>query len=478
MERLPPQALAGVALALALGACATTPPPPAKAAASPPAAPRAGLDPRGSDPFPSTYRPAPARPTAIINANILTGTGAEIRGGTVLMSGGKIVAVGREVSPPQDAEVIDAAGRWVTPGVIDAHSHLGVFPTPSVAGHADGNENIDPVTANVWAEHSVWPQDPGFDRARAGGVTSLMILPGSANLFGGRSVVLKNVPAATVQEMKFPGAPYGLKMACGENPKGRYGSRGRAPATRMGNVAGTRRMWIDAAEYARKWDAYARKTGRGESAEAPKRDLGLDTLAGVLNGEISVQNHCYRADEMALMTDVAKEFGYKVTAFHHAVEAYKIAPLLAANDICVATWAGRWGFKMEANDAIEENAAILSRAGVCVAIHSDDAGIIQRLNLESSVALSAGHRAGIDIPQAEAVKWFTANPARIMGVLDKTGTLEPGKMADVVLWSANPFSVYAVAKKVYIDGALSYDDDAPATHHRSDFELGQPAGGF
>ncbi|MFN3514835.1 MAG: amidohydrolase [Phenylobacterium sp.] len=470
-------ALGGL-FALALAGCATgAPKPPPAAAPAPAASLRPGLDPRGADPFPSTYRPAAARPVAIVGANILTAAGPEILGGTVVLSEGKILAVGRDVAPPTGAEIVQANGMWVTPGVIDAHSHLGVFPSPGVAGHADGNENIDPVTPHVWAEHSVWPQDPAFDRARAGGVTTLMILPGSANLFGGRSVTLKNVPAVTVQAMKFPGAPYGLKMACGENPKGRYGSRGRAPATRMGNVAGVRRQWIEAADYAKRWDAYARRSSRGEGGDPPKRDLGLDTLSGVLNGELSVQNHCYRADEMALMVDVGKEFGYRIAAFHHAVEAYKIAGLLAENDVCVATWAGRWGFKMEALDGIEENAGLLAAAGVCVAIHSDDAGIIQRLNLESSVALSAARRAGLDIDEAEAVKWFTLNPARILGVADRTGSLEPGKMADVVLWSANPFSVYAVAKKVFVDGALVYDDDDPARQHRSDFELGQPAGG-
>ncbi|MGQ3026542.1 MAG: amidohydrolase family protein, partial [Sphingopyxis sp.] len=317
---------------------------------------------------------------------------------------------------------------------------------------------------------------PVFTKARAGGVTSLLILPGSANLFGGRGVSVKNVPAVTVQQMKFPGAPYTLKMACGENPKGRYGSRGRAPATRMGEVAGFRRAWIDAAEYGRKVDAYEKKHARGEGGEAPKRDLGLETLAGVLKGDILVQNHCYRADEMAVMLDVGHEFGYKTRAFHHAVEAYKIADLLVADDVCVATWATRWGFKMEAYDAIEENAAILSKAGVCVAIHSDEQRLIQRLNVESAVAIAAGRRAGIDIPQEEAIKWITLNPAKIMGIADKTGSLEPGKMADVVLWSKNPFSVYAIAEKVFIDGALVLDTSDPATRYRSDFEIGQPVG--
>ncbi len=426
--------------------------------------------------YPSTYRPRGEVDTAIVNASILTATGVRIDSGTILMSGGRIVAVGKDVRVPAGTRTIDGTGKWVTPGIIDSHSHLGVFPAPGVDGHADGNENIDPYTAHVWAEHSVWPQDPVFTKARAGGVTSLLVLPGSANLFGGRGVTLKNVPAVTVAQMKFSGAPYTLKMACGENPKGRYGSRGRAPATRMGNVAGFRRSWIDAAEYARKWESYERKRAKGEAAEAPKRDLAMETLAGVLKGEILVQNHCYRADEMAVMLDVGHEFGYKTTAFHHAVEGYKIADLLASEGTCVATWATRWGFKMEAFDAIEENAAILASRGVCVAIHSDEQRLIQRLNVETSVALAAGRRAGINIPQEEAIKWITLNPARIMGVADRTGSLEPGKMADVVLWSRNPFSVYAVAEKVFIDGALIHDTSNPGSIYRSDFELGQTVG--
>ncbi len=470
--------VAALALALSLSACSTTGQHAHRPSEPAPSAGTQTIAHAPADSYPSTYRPRPSVPTAIVNATILTATGLQIENGTVVMDGGRIVAVGANVAPPAGAKIIDGTGKWVTPGVIDAHSHLGVFPAPGVQGHADGNENIDPNTAQVWAEHSIWPQDPVFNKARAGGVTSLLILPGSANLFGGRGVTVKNVPAVTEQAMKFPGAPYALKIACGENPKGRYGSRGRAPATRMGEVAGYRKAWIDAAEYARKWDGYERKRERGESAEAPKRDLALETMAGVLKGEILVQNHCYRADEMAVMIDVSKEFGYKTRAFHHAVEAYKIADLLKENDICVAIWATRWGFKMEAYDGIEENAALLARKGVCVAIHSDEQRLTQRLNVESAVALAAGRRAGIDIPEAEAVKWFTANPARIMGIADKTGTLETGKNADVVLWTRDPFSVYAIAEKVFIDGALVHDADAPQNNHRSDFELGQPNGGL
>jgi imidazolonepropionase-like amidohydrolase len=474
---------AAASFAALVAACASTPPPVAKASETPmPAAPapttvtRAGLDPGGDkDPFPSTYRPPGSRPTAIVNASILTGTGAQIQRGTVVMESGKIVAVGADVTPPAGAVVIDGAGKWVTPGIIDAHSHLGVFPSPGLESLADGNERVDPNVAQVWAEHSIWPQDPNFSRALAGGVTSLLILPGSSNLIGGRSVTVKNVPARTTQEMKFPGAPYSLKMACGENPKRNYGAKGRSPATRMGNIAVFRSAWLDAAKYTRKWDEYRRKHDAGDDkATPPDRDLKLDSLAGVLDGEMLVQNHCYRADEMAQMVDLSKEFGFRITAFHHASEAYKIADILARENVCVATWGHRWGFKLEAYDGIEENVALLESAGACAVIHSDSADLVQRLNQEAAIALSAGRRAGIDISPAQAIKWITANPAKIMGILDRTGTLEPGKMADVVLWTADPFSIYALADKVYIDGGLVYDRTNPPKQPRSDFELGQP----
>ncbi|HYG61987.1 MAG TPA: amidohydrolase, partial [Thermoanaerobaculia bacterium] len=210
-----------------------------------------------SEPYPSTYRPLPSAPVLITNATVLTAAGDRIEGGSVLMRDGKIAAVGRGIAPAAGVTVVDASGKWVTPGIIDAHSHLGVYPAPgSAQAHQDGNEITDPVTAEVWAEHSVWPQDPQFPLAIAGGVTTQQILPGSANLIGGRSVVLKSVPARSVQAMKFPGAPHGLKMACGENPKRVYGGKGRAPSTRMGNMAGYREAFIEAREYARDWDEY------------------------------------------------------------------------------------------------------------------------------------------------------------------------------------------------------------------------------
>jgi imidazolonepropionase-like amidohydrolase len=315
----------------------------------------------------------------------------------------------------------------------------------------------------------VWPQDPQFPLALAGGVTTLQILPGSGNLIGGRSITVKNVPTLHVDRMKFPGAPYGLKMACGENPKGVYGEKGRFPSTRMGNVAGYRKAWIDADKYRHAWDEYRRHP---EGGKAPDRDLEKETLAGVLDGTILVQNHCYRADEMLTMIDVAHEFGYRIAAFHHAVEAYKIADVLAQEGICADVWGDSWGFKLEALDGIPENAALLQKAGACVVIHSDSAQTIQRLNQEAALAMAAGNRMGMSLRPEDAIRWITINPAKSMGIAGQTGSLESGKMADVVIWSGNPFSVYSKAEKVYVDGALVFDRDDPAHQPRTDFELG------
>jgi imidazolonepropionase-like amidohydrolase len=418
------------------------------------------------DPFPSTYRAPTTRPTVIRNATILTAAGPTLRNASILLRDGKIVAVGATVETPPNAQVIDAAGKYVTPGLIDTHSHLGVYAAPGVAALSDGNEMTNPVTANVWAEHSVWPQDPQFPRVLAGGVTTLQILPGSANLIGGRSVVLKVVPARTVQEMKFPGAKYGLKMACGENPKRVYASRG--PSTRMGNVAGYRAAWIQAADYRRRWDEWLAK----REGNPPSRDLGLETLAEVLRGNIYVHNHCYRADEMAQMIDIADEFGYQIRSFHHGVEAYKIADILARRGISASIWADWGGFKMEAMDGVKANLALVQKAGARAIVHSDDPGGAQRLNQEAAKGMASGNEHGIPVTDEDAIKWITINPAQALGIDDRVGTLEPGKNADIVLWSANPFSVYARAEKVWVDGGLRFDRLDPAQRWRTDFELG------
>ena len=278
------------------------------------------------------------------------------------------------------------------------------IPAPSVAAHSDGNEATDPTTPEVWAEHSVWPQDPGFTRALAnGGVTALQILPGSANLMGGRSVTLKNVPARTVQGMKFPGAPYGMKMACGENPKRVYGGKGRMPSTRMGNYRGQPRRPGQGAGISPQGAMTARRA----------RDLGMETLAGVLDGKILVHNHCYRADEMAHRARYGQ--GVRLQGHRLPSRGRKLQDRRSAarrSGICSAIWADWCGFKMESYDGIPENAALLHNAGACVVIHSDDENGIQRLNQEAAKAQAAGRRMGIDIPDDTVIRWLTLNPAQ------------------------------------------------------------------
>ena len=424
------------------------------------------------DPYPSTYIVPDNAAFAILNANVLTGEGAELRDTDLLVRKGKIIALGTNLDLDASVSLIDAKGQWVTPGLIDVHSHMGVYSAPGTANHSDGNEMTSPVTAQVWAEHSVWPEDPQFEKALAGGVTTLQILPGSGNLIGGRGVTLKNIPSITVQGMKFPGAPYSLKMACGENPKRVYGSRNTLPSTRMGNMAGYRAAWIEASDYKKSWDDYISDAEAGKDVDPPSRNLRLETLEGVLQGDIRIHNHCYKADEMAQMIDMSKEFGYEIAAFHHAVEAYKAAPMLAENDICGVMWADWWGFKQEAFDMVRENIALVDYAQACAIIHSDDPIQIQRLNQEIAKAMSAGNRMGLDISPAKAFRWGTYNAAKSLGLEDKIGSIALGKNADIVLWTEHPLSVYSHASKVWIDGALRFDRDDPSVQPTSDFNLG------
>ncbi len=416
----------------------------------------------------------------IAGGTVLTATGQKLEPGWVHLRDGAIVAVSSEpIEAPEGAKVIDAMGKFVTPGIIDTHSHLGVYATPGVAAHSDGNEATSPATPQVDARHSVWPQDPGFQRALAGGITTLHILPGSANLIGGRTYTMQLHPGISARALHFPDAKPGLKMACGENPKRVYGGRGRLPSTRMGNMAGWRASFDKAAKARRDYDAYLEKlkawakpgAKESERPKPPPRDAGTETLVAVLRGEILVHVHCYRADEMIQVLELADEYGFSVRSFHHAVEAYKIRDILAKWDVSVSTWADWWGFKIEAHDAILQNAALISQAGSRAIIHSDSAIDIQRLNQEASKAYWAARHAGMEVTEDEALRWITANAAWALGIDEVTGTLEPGKRADVVVWSAHPFSVYARAEQVFVEGVLEHDVTAPKKV-RSDFEVG------
>ncbi|HZA14779.1 MAG TPA: amidohydrolase, partial [Myxococcaceae bacterium] len=381
---------------------------------------------------------SPPGPVLIRNATVLTAAGAAHAPGYVLLSSGKIAEVAAgDREPPPGARVIDGRGKFVTPGLIDTHSHLGVYPMPAADAHEDGNEMSNPVTAQVWAEHSFWPQDPSLWRALAGGVTTIQVLPGSANLIGGRSFVAKLRLDRTARAMRFAGAPPGLKIACGENPKRVYGDRKRDPMSRMANVAGYRAAFQKATEYRRKLAKYERdlaawrdrqeKGARRTSGDKPddppdppERDLGMETLAAVLEGRILVHNHCYRADEMSLMLDLAKEFGFKIRSFHHSLEAYKLRDRLAEEGVAASTWADWWGFKLEAFDGVPQNAAMLTRAGARAIIHSDSSRDVRRLNQEAAKARASGKRLGFEVTEEVALRWVTLNAAWALGVDDRT----------------------------------------------------------
>lgn len=435
---------------------------------------------------------------AITGGTVLTAAGERFEPGVVILAGGSIRQVGAAgaVAIPEGARVIDATGRHVTPGIIDAHSHLGVYSSPGVTASSDGNEMTGPVTAGVRAEYAFWPQDPGIPRALAGGVTAALVLPGSANLIGGHGFTVVMRPARTADEARFPGAPETLKMACGENPKRVYGDKG-GPQTRMGEYAAFRAVfrqaamhnlklalygqqraqWLKKRDRARELEDEARATGKSIDAvpapEPPAPDAVLDTLAAVLRGEVLVQVHCYRADDIRQMVGVAEDSGFAIRSFHHALEAYKVRDLLVQRGIGINTWADWWGFKMEAFDGIPENAALFTESGGRAVIHSDSGIDIQRLNQEAGKAMWAGRHAGVEISEDQALRWVTANPAWVLGIEAVTGTLEAGKRADVVVWSAHPFSVYSQAEVVIQGGEVAYD--RKQGRQLTDFELGNAA---
>ena len=443
------------------------------------------LDPRGRDLLPYN---GTTKNVLLYNATILTAAGDRIENGYLWLKDGKIARISAQAIDATGAEVVDLQGKFVTPGLIDTHSHLGVYAHPGVSAHSDGNEATSPSTPFVDSLYSVWPQDPGFDRAVAGGVTLMQILPGSANLVGGDAVTIQMHPGVSARAMVVEVAPRGIKMACGENPKRVYGNRGQLPSTRMGNRAMFRRTFQKAIELRqaiarheremKRWLSDPEKNADTEPPTPPARDHGLEALLRVLAGETLVHVHCYRADEMVQILELADEFGFSIRSFHHAVEAYKIRDLLSSWEVGVSTWADWWGFKIEAHDAVLENAALLSSAGVRSIIHSDSAIGIQRLNQEAAKAYYAGLGAGISLTEDDALRWITANPAWALGVDEHTGTIEEGKRADVVVWSHHPFSTYARADLVFVEGVMEYDRSQRDREPWSDFELGNlpPAG--
>jgi imidazolonepropionase-like amidohydrolase len=397
------------------------------------------------------------RDLVIKNANVMTVTHGNIKNGSIYIKGGKIAAVGEQVNVPADVAVMDAGGKYLTPGIVDSHSHIAL--------DNDVNEATSPITPHMLMKDAFDYQDKAIYRALAGGVTTSLLLHGSANMIGGQAIVIKHKYGAARDEMLFPNAPGSIKFASGENPKRVYGTREQLPSTRMGNFAVQREALVQAQDYMREWNAYNEKVKRGDKdASAPKHDLKLEALADVLRGKLMVQIHCYRADEMLTEITMAKEFGYKIRGFHHALEAYKVADQIAAADIGIATFADWWGYKQEAWDAIPWNAVIVMRKGVRVAIKSDSEDYTRRLNQEAAKTMRYG-----GATEEEALKMITLNAAWIVGVDDRVGSIEVGKDADLVIWDGYPLSSYGVPEKVLIDGEVYFDRSQAGlgtTHYR------------
>jgi len=393
--------------------------------------------------------PTQIQDVLIKNAVVMTVTHGNIKNGSIYVKDGKIAAVGENVSAPAGVAVVDAGGKFVTPGIIDSHSHIALDD--------DVNEATSPITPHMMMMDAFDYQDKAIYRGLAGGVTTSLLLHGSANMIGGQAVVIKHKYGLGRDAMLFPGAPRSIKFASGENPKRVYGSRDQLPSTRMGNFAVQREALVQAQDYMKEWDNYEAKVKKGDKdATQPKHDLKLEALADVLRGKLMVQIHCYRADEFLNEIAMAKEFGYKIRAFHHALEAYKVPEKIAAENIAIATFADWWGYKEEAWDAIPWNAVISMRKGVRVAIKSDSDDFARRLNQEAGKTMRYG-----GATEDEALKMITLNAAWIVGVDDRVGSIDVGKDADLVIWDGYPLSSFAVPNKVFIDGGVYFDRALP-----------------
>jgi imidazolonepropionase-like amidohydrolase len=399
---------------------------------------------------------APTRPAekalAIMGGTILTaGPQGTIEKGTLLIRGGRIAAIGTDVQVAAGIPVLDATGRYVIPGIIDAHSHTAV--------EGNVNECSDSVTAEVRIADVIDHRDIDIYRQLAGGVTTINVLHGSCNAIGGQDTVLKLRWGQPPAGLVFKEAPRGIKLALGENPKrSNFRAPGppRYPATRMGVEAVIRQAFRDAQQYKRQWDEYERKVKaagpKGERPLPPRRDLRLETLRDVLAGKVLVHAHCYRADEILMLIRLADELGFKVRTFQHALEGYKVASEIARHGAGASTFSDWWAYKMEAWDAIPYNAAILAAHGVNVSLNSDSNELARRLYWEAAKAVKYG-----GVAEDEALKMITLNPAWQLGVEERVGSLEVGKDADMAIFSGHPFSPDARVEMTLVDGVVMFD---------------------
>ncbi|HKE29887.1 MAG TPA: amidohydrolase [Bryobacteraceae bacterium] len=401
--------------------------------------------------------PLGAETIVIRNATIMTVTKGTVKG-SVVVKDGKIAEVGEKVLEPQGATIIDAAGQYVIPGIIDCHSHIAV----------DGgvNEGSVSVSSMVDIKDVINPEDISIYRALAGGVTTANILHGSANAIGGKTIVLKMRWGKDAQQMIFEGATPGIKFALGENPKRagnpQGGGRGagaqtvqaRYPATRMGVEDTIREAFNEAKAYKAGWDAYDAKVAKGEHPIPPRKDLKLEALKEVLEGKRYVHAHCYRQDEILMLLRVADDYGFKIRTLQHVLEGYKVAKEIAAHGAGGSTFSDWFNYKMEAVDAIPYNAALMQKYGVVVSLNSDDAELMRHLNTEAGKAMKYG-----GVSESEALAMVTLNPAKQLGIDNRVGSVDVGKDADLVIYDKYPLSDYAKVQKVLIDGTVYFDRD-------------------
>ncbi len=394
--------------------------------------------------------PADADSVILIqNATILTVSHGIIENGSILIKDGKIAEVGSSIKAPTGARVIDAAGQFVMPGIIDCHSHIAIE-----GGVNEGSVSVSSI-ANI--AEVLDSDDVGIYRDLAGGVTTANILHGSANSIGGQTIVIKLRWGQPAAKLPFEGALPGIKFALGENPKRSNfsipGQPKRYPATRMGVEETIRGAFTEARDYKNSWEAYRKRISGGEkNALPPRRDLRLEPLVEVLDGKRYVHAHCYREDEILMLLRVAKEFGFKVRTFQHVLEGYKVADELAAAGAGASTFSDWWAYKVEAYDAIPYNAAMMAKRGVVVSVNSDDAAEATHLNQEAAKSMKFG-----GLTHEEALKLVTINPAMQLGIDKRVGSIDVGKDADLVIYNHDPLSAYAVAQKTIIDGRVLFD---------------------
>jgi imidazolonepropionase-like amidohydrolase len=393
-------------------------------------------------------RGANAQETLIRNATVLTVSHGALANSDVLIRGGKIAAIGPNLKAQGNARVIDGSGKYVFPGIIDCHSHMMLDAV---------NELTLSVTSMVRVRDVLNPTDPDIYRALAGGTTTMNLLHGSGNAIGGLNTVVKLKHGRAVEDFIFPGAMPGIKFALGENPKRSNlqipTQARRYPATRMGVEEVIREAFTRARDYKSAWDEYRAAQKRGEkNLIPPRRDLQLEPLVEILEGKRYVHSHCYRADEILMLINLANEFGFKIRTFQHVLEGYKVAREIAEHGAGASGFSDWWGYKIEAYDAIPYNAAVMYRSGVLVSLNSDSDELTRRLNIEAAKVMKYG-----DVPEDEAMKMITLNPAKQLGIDNRVGSIDVGKDADLVIWTGHPLSTLSRVETTFIDGEIFFD---------------------